>query len=44
MKEEQTAEMNKLIKRIKRVYSIIVLGYMGGEYNKVLNRENHDIV
>ncbi len=36
MREEQSAEMNKLIKRIKRIYSIIVYGYFGGDYDKVL--------
>jgi len=36
MKEEKTAEKNKLIKRMNRIYSIIFLGYFGGEFGKVL--------
>ena len=37
MKEEQSAEMNQLIKEMKSIYSIIVNEYFGGAYDKVLN-------
>ncbi|MCK4287274.1 MAG: hypothetical protein KAX18_13775, partial [Candidatus Lokiarchaeota archaeon] len=36
MREEQTAEMNKLIKEMKRIYSLILNGYSGGDYDKTL--------
>ena len=36
LNEEQTAEVNKLIKRMKIFYSIITLGYIGGDYTKSL--------
>ena len=36
MKEEQSAEMNKLIKRMNRFNAIIVNGYFGGDFSKVL--------
>jgi len=36
IKEEQTAEMNKLIKKIKRIFSMIQTGYNGGSFDKVL--------
>ncbi len=36
IKEEQTPEMNKLIKRMHRVFGIIQTGYYGGTFDKVL--------
>ena len=36
MKEEHTAEMNKLIKKMKRIFRIINLGYFRGNYDKAL--------
>ena len=36
MREEHTAEMNKLIKKMKRIYGIIVTGHNGGNYDKAL--------
>ncbi len=36
MREEQSDEMNKLIKEIKSIQSIIFAGYYGGDYNNVL--------
>ncbi len=36
MKRERTAEMNKLIHRIKRIHSIINLGFLWGSYDEVL--------
>ncbi len=36
MREEQSAEMNKLIRRINRFNAIIFNGFVGGAYDKVL--------
>jgi len=36
MREEQPAETKKLIKKMKRIYSIFLLGMMGGDYYKAL--------
>ena len=36
MKGEQTAEMNKLIKKMKRIFTIISNGYTLGAYDKTL--------
>ena len=36
MKEEHTAERNKLIKKIKTIFNIIVYGMFGGVYDKTL--------
>jgi len=36
MKGEHAAERNKLINKIKRIFSIIFQGYFGGAYDKVL--------
>ncbi len=43
IKEQQTPEMNKLIKKMKKIYSIIVRGHIVGEYDKTLkNIEQED--
>ena len=34
MRKEQTAEVNKLIRKMKRIYSIIVSGFLAGYYDK----------
>ncbi len=36
MREEETAEMNQLIKRIKRIYHIIITRFSGGDFDKAL--------
>ncbi len=36
MREEQPAEMNKLIKRINRMNALITFGHLGGIYDKTL--------
>ena len=36
IKEDQTPEVNKLIKKIKRIFSMIQTGYNGGSFDKVL--------
>ena len=36
MREEIVAQKNKLIKKMKRIYSIIVSGFLAGAYDKSL--------
>jgi len=36
MREEQTAEMNKLIKKMKRIFSVVFFGLIGGNFDKIL--------
>jgi len=35
MREEQTAEMNKLIKKMKRIFSVVFFGLIGGNFDKI---------
>ena len=37
MKEQQTAERNRLIKKLQRFHGIITFGFMGGEFEKALS-------